>query len=76
MSKKLNNIIEEAMELSVEERAQLAGHILISLDTPSKSEIERLWMEEAERRLQNFRDGKSRRIPASEVFSRALQDLS
>jgi len=76
MSNKLDDIIAKAMELNLEERAQLANHILISLDTPSESEIERLWMEEAERRLQSFRDGKTRSIPASEVFSRAIQDLS
>ena len=64
------------MKLSLEERAQLAGKLLLSLDEPSESEIERLWLEEAERRLKEFREGKVRGIPAEEVFRRAVADIS
>jgi putative addiction module component (TIGR02574 family) len=76
MSKKLEEIIRETKELSLEERAELAGTILLSLDEPSESEVERLWLQEAERRLQEFRDGKVKGIPAEEVFSRAIADIS
>ena len=67
MSKKLEEIINDAMELGLEERAQLAGSLLLSLDEPSESEVERLWLQEAERRLQEYRDGKVKGIPAEEV---------
>ena len=76
MSKKLEEIINVAKELSLEERAQLAGTLLLSLDEPSESEVERLWLEEAERRLQDFREGKVKGIPAEEVFNRAIADIS
>jgi len=76
MTKKRDEILAEAMELSLEERAQLAGKLLLSLDEPSESEVERLWMEEAERRLQEFREGKTKGIPADEVFRRAIADIS
>jgi hypothetical protein len=58
MSKKLDDIIRAAMELSLEERAQLAGTLLFSLDEPSESEVERLWLQEAERWLQDFREAR------------------
>ena len=76
MSKKSDEILAAAMELRLEERAQLAGKLLLSLDEPSQSEVERLWMEEAERRLREFRDGKAKGIPADEVFRRAIADIS
>jgi putative addiction module component (TIGR02574 family) len=76
MSKKLEEIINVAMELSLEERAQLAGTLLFSLDEASESEVERLWLLEAERRLKDYREGKVKGIPAAEVFNRAIADFS
>jgi putative addiction module component (TIGR02574 family) len=76
MSKKLEEIINVAKELSLEERAELAGTLLLSLDEPSESELERLWLQEAERRLQDFREGKVKGMPAEEVFNRAIADIS
>jgi len=76
MSKKLEEIINVVMELSLEERAQLAGTLLSSLDEGSESEVERLWLEEAERRLQEYREGKVKGIPAKQVFTRAISDIS
>lgn len=76
MQKKLDYITAIAMELSIEERARLAGKLLLSIDEPSESEVEQLWMEEAGRRLKEFREGEVRGIPAGEVFSRAVADIS
>ena len=75
-SKKFEKAIKAAMELPIDERAQLAGKLLISLEEPSESEIEQLWVEEAERRLETFREGKVKGIPADEVFRRAIADIS
>ncbi len=65
-----------ALQLSVEKRAQLAGKLLLSLDESSESEVERLWLEEAERRLKEYREGRVKGLPAEEVFRRAIKDLS
>jgi hypothetical protein len=54
----------------------LAGSLLLSLDEPSESEVERLWLQEADRRLQKFREGKVKGIPAEDVFNRAIADIS
>ena len=76
MATRLDEVMSAAMDLSLEERAQLAGRLLLSLDEPSESEVERLWLEEAERRLKEFREGKVQGIPADEVFRRAIADIS
>jgi putative addiction module component (TIGR02574 family) len=76
METKFNEVSTAALQLSIEERAELAGRLLLSLDEPSESELERLWLEEAERRLKEFREGRVRGIPADEVFRRAMDDIS
>jgi putative addiction module component (TIGR02574 family) len=76
METKLDEVISAALQLSLQERAQLAGRLLLSLDEPSESEVEQLWLEEAERRLKEFREGKVRGIPADDVFRRAMDEIS
>ena len=76
MSEKLRKLIQEAQSLSLVERAELAGTPLLSLDEPSDSEEERLWLQEAERRAQEFREGKDKGIPAEGAIDRALADTS
>lgn len=76
MAMNLEEITAEAMKLALEERAQLASRLLLSLEEPSESEIERLWLEEAERRLKEFREGRVQGIPGDEVFRRAIAEIS
>jgi len=76
MSTKLEQLIGAAMELSFQERAQLAGALLKSLDEASESEVERLWLEEAERRLREYRAGQVIGIPAEDVLRRAVADIA
>jgi len=76
MSKKLEEALAILSELSLDERGQLAAKILLSLEEPSEEEIEKLWTAEAERRLQEYREGKVRGIPAEEVFQKAIKDIS
>lgn len=76
MTTKLDEVIQAAMQLGIEERAHVAGRLLLSLDEPSASEVERLWLEEAERRLREFREGRVNGIPSEEVFRRPMDELS
>ena len=71
-----NKIESEALNLDIQARAKLAGKLLMSLDEPSASEVERLWLDEAERRLDDFRSGKIQGVAANEVFKRAIAELS
>lgn len=72
----MKKIESEALNLDIQARARLAGKLLMSLDEPSASEVERLWLDEAERRLEEYRAGKIQGVPANEVFQRAIIELS
>lgn len=67
----LKQIEEEALQLSEEERAELAQKILLSLDTPSQKEIEEDWLVEAHRRARELDEGVVQPIPAEEVRRKA-----
>ncbi|MDO8312891.1 MAG: addiction module protein [Sideroxyarcus sp.] len=76
MNPNIEALAKETMALDIEDRALLAGKLLLSLDEPSASELERLWLDEAERRLEGHRAGKVQGIPADDVFRRAISELS
>ena len=69
-------IESEALNLDFQSRAKLAGKLLMSLNEPSESEVERMWLDEAERRLTEYRAGKVQGVPANEVFQRAIAELA
>jgi len=56
--------------------SQSVGKLLLSLDEPTVSEVERLWLDEAEKRLDDYRAGKIQGIPGNDVFKRAIAELS
>ena len=60
-------IIESALKLSPPEKLLIVESILKSLDEPDK-EIESIWLEEAEKRLKAYRDGKLEGIPMEDIF--------
>jgi len=61
-------VMSQAMALPADARALLADRLLHSLDSPSREEIDRLWAEEAERRVQQIKNGEVEPIPGEEVF--------
>ena len=60
-------IVAQALKLDPAELFDLADQILHSLDKPDPS-IDRVWLEEAEKRLAAYRAGKVKGIPAEEIF--------
>lgn len=60
-------IIESALKLSPQEKLFIVDSILRSLDEPDK-EIEEIWLQESERRLNLFREGKLRGIPFEQLI--------
>lgn len=75
MPVKTKEIEEEALRLPSHERAQLAEHLISSLDEIEDPEAERLWIEEAERRYQKYKQGKVNAKPAEMVFKEARSKL-
>lgn len=76
MHPNMEELAKETMALDIEDRATLAGRLLLSLDEPTPTELERLWLEESERRLEAYRAGRTQGIPADDVFRRAMSELS
>jgi len=67
----LQQLEDEALHLSEEERAELAQKLLLSLDVPTNTEIEEDWLIEAHRRAKEIDEGIVQPIPAEEVRKKA-----
>ncbi len=68
----LKQLEAEALELSPQERAQLAHRLIVSLDDDVEddpAEVERAWEDEIHRRLDEVDAGTAELIPAEEVFA-------
>ena len=63
------SIVEEALTLKPIERLHLVDEILLSLDVHTK-EIDFLWAEEAEKRLQAYNKGEVKILSSQEVFAK------
>ncbi len=59
MSSRINKIEKEALQLPSHERAILAEKLLHSLDEEEDTDVERAWIEEAERRYKEYKRGKT-----------------
>jgi putative addiction module component (TIGR02574 family) len=64
-----DELLNEAISLPVELRAQLVDALLRSLN-PAQAEIDELWAAEAERRIDEIDAGQAELIPGEEVFAR------
>ena len=60
-------IEQEALRLSLEDRAQLAQKLLLSLDTLSEKERDDVWLMEANRRARELDQGEVQPASADEV---------
>lgn len=67
MSRAVEELYERASHLSEEDRAELAGKLLESIDDPPDQGVEEAWAAEIERRMVEYRAGRVKTIPWSEV---------
>ncbi len=68
----LDEALKHALSLDVRDRAALAERLLASLEELPEEEAECLWAEEAQRRLETYRDGRAARaVRAEEVHEKA-----
>jgi putative addiction module component len=67
----LAEVLRSALVLEAQDRAVLAERLLASLDELSEKEAERLWVDEAERRLAEYRAGLANSAGAQEVAEKA-----
>lgn len=70
MSRLGEQILVEAMSLPPIERAEVVEKLLSSFDFTSRKEIDMLWAQEAESRIDAYDRGDISAIPAKEVFEK------
>ena len=68
-------LVDQVLSLPCEDRIYLADRLLESLNAPSREDIDRLWAEETERRIDELDSGKVEAIPGEQVFAEIRQRL-
>jgi putative addiction module component (TIGR02574 family) len=78
MSPKVEELYRAATELSDNERAELAGLLIESLEGQTDDNVEAAWAEEVERRIREVDTGQVKTIPweqvRAELFGRFLNE--
>ena len=78
MTSRAQQVLREALELPVHERADVAAELLASLDDApleNQAEVEAAWAAEIERRARRVMAGESAGIPWDDVRRRAEAEL-
>jgi putative addiction module component (TIGR02574 family) len=75
MASPARELESKALKLSRRERARLAQRLISSLDQKADADAEKLWLEEAERRLGELKSGEVAGIPAQKVMKRVRSAL-
>ena len=76
MKQELNTFEQQALQLSLKDRSVLIEHLISSLDNIDEQENERLWLQEGNRRFQEYKAGKLESKPANDVFKSVRSKLS
>lgn len=71
----LADVTKEALSLPVEDRVVLAQRVWDSMEHFASADVEKAWLEEAERRWREIEEGKVQCQPAAEVMRRARERL-
>jgi putative addiction module component (TIGR02574 family) len=69
-------IEQEVLRLPSDERLALIDKLIVSLNLPTQSDIDKLWAKEAERRIKELDEGKVQGIPGEAVFKKLRSRLS
>jgi len=67
MTARADQVLSEALSLAPSERAQLAEQLFCSLDI-SQQELDRLWAQEADSRIDAYNRGDIKAVSANDVF--------
>lgn len=75
MTAAAKKLVEQVLSLPCEDRIYLVDKLLESLNAPSQEEINRVWAEEAERRIDELDSGNVNPIPGEQVFTEIRKRL-
>ena len=76
MSRTFTELWREAVELTEEERASLAGLLIDSLEGDPDADVETAWAAEIQRRVAEVESGTARTVPWEEVRRRLVNRLN
>jgi len=76
MSKTAQRVFDEALELDLSERAELAAELLASMDGEPDQDVDAAWAAEIQRRAERARSGEDAGRPWAEVRDAAKDALS
>lgn len=71
----IEELEEELVNLSDPEKKQLLRRLIADLDEGRDEDVERAWLEEAQRRYKELKDGVVKAVPAGEAIARARERL-
>jgi hypothetical protein len=63
-----NEIIQEAINLKPQEKYLIIESLVLSLNEPDK-DIEKIWIEESQKRLDEYKKGNLKTLSFEEVFN-------
>ena len=63
-----NEIIQEAINLKPQEKYLIIESLILSLNEPDK-DIEKIWIEESQKRLDEYNKGNLKTLSFEEVFN-------
>ena len=74
MTPATDELLEQALRLSPNERGDLAARLIDSLDPADELDVEAAWGEEIQRRLHDFKSGAVKGIPWPEARRMILEE--
>ena len=75
MSSQFDELIKRIRALPARERVELVRVLIDDLDPGKDPDVEKLWLEEAERRYAQYLRGEVEAIPGDEVMAEARKRL-
>ncbi len=69
MNTALQKIKDQAIALPLEERAELAHKLILSLDGTAGTDIENAWDSEIKKRVEEIKSGKAKGRPAENILA-------
>jgi len=70
MSANAEKVLQEALNLPLQDRAEVLERLLATFHEPPDAELDELWAQEAEDRIDAFDRGELSSVSAEEVFAR------
>lgn len=65
-----DRVYDKALSLPASDRIGLVDRLLSSLNLPIQPDIEKLWADEADRRVSEIDKGEVKLVPGTKVFER------